>query len=182
MFAFGQFTGVDVENSCYQITIDGFTLDVPVNKNALDNPPALETHGLVVGNMKTYDSNGRVYLDNPVWQPLQSEDEWPKDGILTRFQGLMTVEKTTYGDDNKKLLLKLHKGGFNYQASVDQELYDRFTAGEHFVRGKLEPDTQFNVQYHTRRSVWRCVPLGIVEEEHKPRPDREPRQRERQER
>lgn len=175
MFCFGQFTGVDVENNFYQITIDGFTLDVPVNKNALENPPSPEQHGLVVGNMKTFDSNGRVYIDNPVWQPITDEKDWPKDGILTRFQGLMTIEKSTYGDEKERhFRLKLHKGGFNYSALVEEEIYNRFPTGDHVVRGKLTPDTLYNSQYNSRRSVWRCEPLGIVEAEPK---EREPRQR-----
>lgn len=163
MFAFGQFTGVNEDTKSYQITIDGFTLEVPVNKNDLDNPPPMEQHGFVTGNMKTLDNNGRVYMDNPVWQAITEEKEWPADGILTRFQGLMTIEKNVYGDDlNKKLYLKLHKGGFNYQAPVEQDVFDRFPTGDHLVFGRLTPDTQFNAQYHTRRSVWRCEPLGIV--------------------
>lgn len=162
MFAFGQFSGLNDQQQAYDVVVDGFTLVVPVSKNEFDNPPPMEQHGVVAGNMKTFDSNGRVYIDQPRWQSITDEKEWPTDGVLTRFQGTVTVEKNIWGEEpNKKFYLRLHKGGFNYQSQVEPEIFERFNTGDQQVYGRLIPAGQTNQQYHTVRSIWRVEPIGL---------------------
>lgn len=163
MFAFGQYTGNSSENQSYQVTVKGFTLDVPVSKDEFDNPPQYGQHGVVTGFMKTADSNGRVFMEHPSFKPITDEKDWPSDGIETRFQGNITVSKRIWGDDpNKKYYLNLNAGGFVYSAEVDQDVFDRFPSGDHVVMGALIPDQQYNDQYHTKRTTWKCKPMRVL--------------------
>lgn len=166
LICFGQFLELSQKENdfSFRIALDGLTVSVPVSKEVYDNPPLFGQPGMVRGALTTNDYNGRPAARHVTWTPLTDENLWPNDGIYNRFEGYCTISKDSFKTKLGESVpfLRFDAAGFTYQWMAPQDQLDRFNTGEHTIFGQLKVDQAMNLQYKNKVTIWKCIPLGII--------------------